>query len=327
MREKVAKASSKYEAAIRKVDVKLSVRGGDRSGGAKEHLAEVTIFTLRNGVVRAKPALAGPISNLSRHDQWHESHTTCLPQLDMAISAAIVQPAHSLRSCLTDKYAAQVRVEDAEDNMYASIDLVCDKIARKMSKVKDHAIQASVSASFQFAGSGPNATRPGRRETSGADVAEDMAMTVYAHCNDGWSYAQLGWQHDMWLIEVWQQGGELSIKSLPSVASPAPALQLSHIDDDEDTLEDDSPYADFDSSQFGTPLADNFDAFDSARPSTAAGPPDLLRQKEFYLSPMTLTEAIFSASPCCKFVLHMAGCTSIEQLETTRAKLYAVHAA
>lgn len=50
-REKVVKSTSKYESAIRKVDVKLSVRGGDRGAGPKEHLAEVTIFTLRNGVV------------------------------------------------------------------------------------------------------------------------------------------------------------------------------------------------------------------------------------------------------------------------------------
>lgn len=36
--------------------------------------------------------------------------------------------------------AAQVRVEDSEDNLYASIDLVCDKIARKMRQLKDRAI-------------------------------------------------------------------------------------------------------------------------------------------------------------------------------------------
>lgn len=67
------------------------------------------------------------------------------------------------------------------------------------------------------------------------------------------------------------------------------------MDEDEDQ-DDESPYADFDSSQFGTPLPDNFDAYDSARPASEAAPPDLLRQKEFYLSPMTLTEAILSVS-------------------------------
>ena len=59
-REKVTKATQKYEAAIRKVDVKLSVRGGDKGGGPKEHAAEVTIFTLRNGVVCAR--LPGAVS-------------------------------------------------------------------------------------------------------------------------------------------------------------------------------------------------------------------------------------------------------------------------
>lgn len=71
-REKVAKASSKYEPAIRKVDVKLSVRGGDRGAGAKEHLAEVTIFTLRNGVVSLSAFLgasASPHRSGSLHAQ------------------------------------------------------------------------------------------------------------------------------------------------------------------------------------------------------------------------------------------------------------------
>jgi putative sigma-54 modulation protein len=33
-----------------------------------------------------------------------------------------------------------VRVEDAEENLYAAIDLVCDKIERKLTRTKEKAI-------------------------------------------------------------------------------------------------------------------------------------------------------------------------------------------
>ena len=41
----------KYEAAIKEVDVKLSVSGGDSGKGPKQQKTEITIYTLRNGVV------------------------------------------------------------------------------------------------------------------------------------------------------------------------------------------------------------------------------------------------------------------------------------
>lgn len=81
--EKVGKAVSHFEGAIKEVDVKLSVSGGDAGHGKRRQRTEVTLYTLRNGIVRA---------------------------------------------------------EDVEDNMYASIDLVCDRLTRKLRKVKDKAI-------------------------------------------------------------------------------------------------------------------------------------------------------------------------------------------
>jgi ribosomal subunit interface protein len=82
--EKVGHSLAFYEGSVKSVDVKLSVRGGDRGVGAKEQKTEITVYTLRNGVIRA---------------------------------------------------------EDVESSLYASIDLVCDKLSRKMRKVKEKAIQ------------------------------------------------------------------------------------------------------------------------------------------------------------------------------------------
>ena len=41
----------KYEAAIKEVDVRLAVGGGDVGKGPKQQKTEITIYTLRNGVV------------------------------------------------------------------------------------------------------------------------------------------------------------------------------------------------------------------------------------------------------------------------------------
>lgn len=49
--DKVGKVVVKYEAAIKEVDVKLSVSGGDSGKGPKQQKTEITIYTLRNGVV------------------------------------------------------------------------------------------------------------------------------------------------------------------------------------------------------------------------------------------------------------------------------------
>ncbi|KAA6428717.1 MAG: 30S ribosomal [Trebouxia sp. A1-2] len=81
--EKVGKAVSHFEGAVKEVDVTLSVSGGDAGHGKRRQRTEITLYTLRNGIVRA---------------------------------------------------------EDVEENMYASIDLVCDRLTRKLRKVKDKAI-------------------------------------------------------------------------------------------------------------------------------------------------------------------------------------------
>lgn len=74
--------------------------------------------------------------------------------------------------------ALQVRVEDSEDNMYASIDIVCDKIARKMSRVKGHAIAVG-----KWQGSA--------RGQQDADLADQVSIAMEMWCMP--SYPQ--WQH------------------------------------------------------------------------------------------------------------------------------------
>ncbi|EFN54053.1 hypothetical protein CHLNCDRAFT_136132 [Chlorella variabilis] len=86
--DKVGKAVKNFD-GIKEVDVKLSVRGNPRGRGTEAHhqreqIVEVTVFTLRHGVVR---------------------------------------------------------VEEHEDDLYAAVDLVSDKLKRKLVKVKERAVQ------------------------------------------------------------------------------------------------------------------------------------------------------------------------------------------
>ncbi|KAI3431429.1 hypothetical protein D9Q98_004482 [Chlorella vulgaris] len=86
--DKVGKAIKNFD-GVKEVDVKLSVRGNARGRSTEAHhqreqIVEVTVFTLRHGVVR---------------------------------------------------------VEDTEDDLYAAVDLVSDKLKRKLTKVKERAVQ------------------------------------------------------------------------------------------------------------------------------------------------------------------------------------------
>lgn len=88
--QKVAKAVHNFEGAVKEVDVRLSVRGKTARSTEAHHtrhqIVEVTVFTLRHGVVR---------------------------------------------------------VEDEEEDIYAAMDLVTDKLKRKLSKLKEKAVQKS----------------------------------------------------------------------------------------------------------------------------------------------------------------------------------------
>lgn len=81
---KISRVLGNFGQEVKEVDVTLSARGGDTgTHGKKEQKVDVTVYTLRNGIIR---------------------------------------------------------VEDSEDTLYASIDVVADKLERKMVKVKERAI-------------------------------------------------------------------------------------------------------------------------------------------------------------------------------------------
>eukprot|EP00195_Chlamydomonas_chlamydogama_P016987 CAMPEP_0202892572 /NCGR_PEP_ID=MMETSP1392-20130828/2286_1 /ASSEMBLY_ACC=CAM_ASM_000868 /TAXON_ID=225041 /ORGANISM="Chlamydomonas chlamydogama, Strain SAG 11-48b" /LENGTH=273 /DNA_ID=CAMNT_0049576579 /DNA_START=212 /DNA_END=1033 /DNA_ORIENTATION=- len=82
--DKISKSCAKFIQEVKEVDVTLKARGGDTgTHGKKEQTVDVTIYTIRNGVVR---------------------------------------------------------VEESEASLYAAIDVVCDKIERKLIRIKERAI-------------------------------------------------------------------------------------------------------------------------------------------------------------------------------------------
>jgi len=113
--DKIVKAIKNFEGNIKEVDVKLSVRGGDAGTGARAQRVELTLYTLRHGVVRA---------------------------------------------------------EDVEDSLYAAIDLVCDKLKRKLRKLKEKAVDRGT-----WPGAGGKAGQtPIYEVLSSQDVVDDLEL-------------------------------------------------------------------------------------------------------------------------------------------------------
>jgi putative sigma-54 modulation protein len=96
-------AVSNFEGSVKEVDVKLSASGnkGSEAHHQRNQKVEVTVYTLRHGVIR---------------------------------------------------------VEDTEDDLYAAVDLVTDKLRRKMTRMKEKAVQKK--------------TWPGRGGSKGAEGIE-----------------------------------------------------------------------------------------------------------------------------------------------------------
>ena len=212
----MSRAVHKFEGAVKEVDVRLSVAGGDAGRGPRAQKTEVTVYTLRNGVVRAPCALItqycarfrvyrvksktplktrnclsasscvrgtemrvcmqsphahtacstqshclrvqvfGPFDyrcmegqppalHIGDEQACYEATETAATTWDRVAAAARSRPprhahlwgvgCHGADTGAGD--ARQVRAEDHEESLYASIDLVCDKVQRKLRKLKE----------------------------------------------------------------------------------------------------------------------------------------------------------------------------------------------
>ena len=104
----------KFEATVKEVDVRLSVAGGDAGRGPPTQKTEVTVYTLRNGVVRARAHSAlsrgrsaerqsGPVS-------WAIPVTSCAFQHVINVLHALAIPAGALPACTGCVSLSQIAV-------------------------------------------------------------------------------------------------------------------------------------------------------------------------------------------------------------------------
>lgn len=138
-----------FEGAVKSVDVKLSVAGGDAGKGAKAQKTEVTIYTLRHGVVSC--LFFSLFFSMSERD-GEASVFVCSPR------SHAHPPLHARNN------NNQVRVEDVEASAYASIDVVCDKVRGKLRRLKEKAMQR---------GRWPGSARPRGAKPLAAELVEE----------------------------------------------------------------------------------------------------------------------------------------------------------
>mmetsp|Transcript_61931 Transcript_61931/g.195739 ORF Transcript_61931/g.195739 Transcript_61931/m.195739 type:complete len:227 (+) Transcript_61931:478-1158(+) len=98
MEERIDHAIGHFEDAVREIDAKVSVRGGEKTKGQKAQRAELTIYT-KYGIVRA---------------------------------------------------------EEEKGDLYAAVDLACDKASRQLRKMKEKAVEKGLTKG-NTGGSGPQA--------------------------------------------------------------------------------------------------------------------------------------------------------------------------
>ncbi len=81
----MGKVVVKYESAIKEVDVRLAVSGGDAGRGPKQQKTEITIYTIRNGVVSLLCSLCAVPHPVACLQTWGMPWQTasCLPMLSL----------------------------------------------------------------------------------------------------------------------------------------------------------------------------------------------------------------------------------------------------
>lgn len=67
----MGKVVVKYESAVKEVDVTLAVSGGDAGRGPKQQKTEITIYTIRNGVVNLPCICPAASSHCMPADERH----------------------------------------------------------------------------------------------------------------------------------------------------------------------------------------------------------------------------------------------------------------
>lgn len=163
--DKVSKAVANFESAVREIDVRLSVAGGDAGKGARAQRAEVGRRGRRGvpPVPLGLPLAAGPRPR-PRDGAGRAGRDRTRDPFFLLLSFQV--------TIYTHRHGV-VRVEDVETSAYAAVDVVCDKVRGKLRRVKEKAIARG--------------RWPGGGGPRGERVAESVEFSTDDESGDEWT--------------------------------------------------------------------------------------------------------------------------------------------